>query len=161
MDALKIDPPPSPARRALGAATVDGWLIAPAPGPLGRLMPMFRAMAERAAAREPDPYIEALEEIRSGVKLLIGGRRKRKPGHLSFREAATQLRIDRNTTLKDLISTGQLRTIQVQGKLRVPSSEVERLCAEGFDSKKGKVSRKRPTTTKPGSTDPASWNLKL
>jgi excisionase family DNA binding protein len=57
------------------------------------------------------------------------------PGHhhphpdaklLSLREAARRLGVDRNTTLRALIRTGQLRTVNTGGRPRIPAAEVER-----------------------------------
>lgn len=75
------------------------------------------------------------------------------PALLSMRQAAARLRVDRNTTLKILISTGQLRTVQAGGRARVPAAEVERLAETGFDLTKPAPARRRrakPTSGKPG-----------
>jgi excisionase family DNA binding protein len=63
---------------------------------------------------------------------------------LSQREAAHRLGVDRNTTLVDLIRTGQIRTVEVNGKRKVPASEVERLAQEGFDTSQPEPKRRAP-----------------
>lgn len=62
---------------------------------------------------------------------------------LSQRKAARMLGIDRNTTLHDLIASGQLRTVLVNGLVKVPLVEVERLGREGFDTTLSPKSRSR------------------
>lgn len=53
---------------------------------------------------------------------------------LSKREAARRLRIDRGTTLEELLRSGRLRAVPaLSGKgVRIPSAEVERLQREGL-----------------------------
>jgi len=50
---------------------------------------------------------------------------------LSSREAARRLGVDRNTTLAKLIRTGQLRTVETSGRIRIPAAEVERFAKAG------------------------------
>ena len=73
---------------------------------------------------------------------------------LSQREAARRLGIDRNTTLVALIQTGQLRTVEANGKRKVPATEVERLAQEGFDSTMPKPRRRAPRPRPAGSRSP-------
>lgn len=73
---------------------------------------------------------------------------------LSQREAARRLGVDRNTTLVALIRTGQLRTVEVNGKRKVPASEVERLAQEGFDSTMPEPRRRAPRPRPAGSRSP-------
>lgn len=65
---------------------------------------------------------------------------------LSLRQAAAKLRVDRNTTLKRLIHSGQLKTVTVNGQTKVAAAEVERLAAVGFETRCGhsvKAQRRR------------------
>ncbi|WP_095980821.1 helix-turn-helix domain-containing protein [Melittangium boletus] len=51
---------------------------------------------------------------------------------LSMREAARRFGIDRNTTLREMIDAGHIRAVPFRGGLRIPASEVDRVCAEGL-----------------------------
>ncbi|QRK07184.1 helix-turn-helix domain-containing protein [Archangium violaceum] len=53
---------------------------------------------------------------------------------LSLREAARRLGVDRNTTLAKLIRTGQLRTVETSGRIRISAAEVERFAKAGGTS---------------------------
>lgn len=53
---------------------------------------------------------------------------------LSLREAARRLGVDRNTTLAKLIRTGQFRTVETSGRIRIPAAEVERFAKTGGTS---------------------------
>jgi len=53
------------------------------------------------------------------------------PRLLSQRQAAKMLGIDRGATLGDLLASGNLRTVTLGGRPRIPLVEVERLAAEG------------------------------
>lgn len=53
---------------------------------------------------------------------------------LSLREAARRLCVDRNTTLSKLIRTGQLRTVETSGRIRIPAAELERFAKAGGTS---------------------------
>ena len=50
---------------------------------------------------------------------------------LSKREAARRLGIDRGTTLQDLINRGEIRTVVLAGRAKIPASEIERIEAGG------------------------------
>ena len=67
---------------------------------------------------------------------------------LSFRQAAQRLGIDRNQALHILIKTKQLRTVQANGRTRIPLTEIERLAQEGFDltrtPPRKKIARPKP-----------------
>lgn len=52
---------------------------------------------------------------------------------LSKREAARLLGVGRNQTLHELIARGLLRTVVVNGQVKVPRADVERIAREGFD----------------------------
>lgn len=70
-----------------------------------------------------------LQSIAADVAAL---KRQRQPKKLlSLTQAAKQLGVSRNDTLHVLISTKRIRTVKVRGKLRIPSSEIERIQAEG------------------------------
>ena len=69
---------------------------------------------------------------------------------LSLREAARLLGIDRNRTLKALLASGQVRTVEVNGRTKVPLLEVERLAAQGFNIKRAHKVRRLPKLKAPG-----------
>src|SRR4051812_17622002 len=77
-----------------------------------------------------------MTELLRAISATLGkSARAQKPSKLlSLRQAARLLGIDRNITLHELISSGQLKTVSANGKVRIPADEVERLCREGFDS---------------------------
>jgi excisionase family DNA binding protein len=71
---------------------------------------------------------------------------------LTFREAAQLLRIDRSTTLLELIDAGLLRPIPWGQARRIPLAQVQELARTGF-TVKGKPSRavsRRRSTPAPG-----------
>jgi excisionase family DNA binding protein len=82
---------------------------------------------------------EELREIKAALTTIASALTKEldeRPRHhhlhadaklLSLREAARRLGVDRSTTLRGLIRTGQLGIVEVNGKHKVPASEVERL----------------------------------
>lgn len=74
---------------------------------------------------------------------------------LSLRQAAARLGVDRGTTLRDLITSGQLQTVTANDKTKVPASEVERLSRTGFDSSTPIPSRRRAPTKK---NAPRDWS---
>jgi excisionase family DNA binding protein len=53
------------------------------------------------------------------------------PALLSFREAAARLRVSRTNTLNPLIKAKKIRTVRVNGTVRIPVSELERIELEG------------------------------
>lgn len=80
------------------------------------------AQALRAAAAKDQRERDA-SAARAPKKKLI----------LSKREAAKLLGVGRNQTLHDLIGRGLLRTVIVNGQVKVPRADVERIAREGFD----------------------------
>jgi len=56
---------------------------------------------------------------------------------ISKREAARQLGIDRATTLQQLIDRGEIRTVKLAGKIRIPVSEIERVSAPSSSKEQG------------------------
>jgi excisionase family DNA binding protein len=72
---------------------------------------------------------------------------------LSYREAARLLRIDRGSTLIDLISAGRLKPVPWGGRRRIPLEQVQELARTGF-TVNGKpsraVSRPRRSVPAPG-----------
>jgi hypothetical protein len=54
---------------------------------------------------------------------------------LSARAAARLLGVSRGKTIAVLIDTGKVRTVVVNGRKRIPLSEIERLSREGFDTR--------------------------
>ncbi len=50
---------------------------------------------------------------------------------LTKAEAARRMGVDRATTLAQLINSGQLRTVAVGSRVRIPLAEIERIAREG------------------------------
>lgn len=119
-------------------------LSAPAKRNLSILpVPHVGAPGEMAA-----PWLPLLEQIGADVKALKASQKEKGPALLlSFRQAAKLLKVDRFTTLKVLVASGQLAVVKVNGRDRIKRSEVDRLASEGFDrdaprKKRGNQSRK-------------------
>jgi hypothetical protein len=53
----------------------------------------------------------------------------------SARAAAQMLGVSRGRTIAFLIDTGQVRTVEVNGRKRIPMSEIDRLASVGFDTR--------------------------
>lgn len=49
---------------------------------------------------------------------------------LSKREAAKRLGIDRATTLQQLIDSGRIRIVKIGSRVRIPATELDRLCTD-------------------------------
>ncbi len=58
--------------------------------------------------------------------------RKTSSGLLSKKEAARLLGVDRATTLEDWLSAGRIKAVDLDGRVRIPRAEVERVINEGF-----------------------------
>jgi excisionase family DNA binding protein len=93
-----------------------------------------------SAAGQPDPLkrlADDLAELRAEVASLRHELRPRRGARgqlLSLREAARRLGIDRGATLATLLETRQIRGTKVNGRVRIPASEVDRLVRDGFDT---------------------------
>jgi len=48
-------------------------------------------------------------------------------GLLSYRQAAKLLGVDRNTTLHDMVETGQIKAVTIRRVSRIPLAEVVRI----------------------------------
>ena len=101
--------------------------------------------------------VKLLESIQQQINELKSSQtRPRKPKLLlSLREAAARLGVDRNTTLHDLIGLGLLKTVEANGKTKVPATEVERLATEGFQTEGVGKPRKKARKQQP---DEPSWD---
>lgn len=73
-----------------------------------------------------------LDALQAEVVALRREARPRKAGQplLSLREAARRLGVSRNSTLADLISDRRIRTTKINGRVRIPAAEIERLIHE-------------------------------
>ncbi len=69
--------------------------------------------------------------------------RKASSGLLSKKEAARRLGVDRATTLAQIILTGRIKTVDVNGHQRIPVSEIERILSEGVPATEPQPSRSR------------------
>jgi excisionase family DNA binding protein len=63
-------------------------------------------------------------------RLRIAIKRDTPHGLLSFRKAAKLLGIDRGRTLHDMIAAGQIRTVHVGSREKIPVSEIQRLLVD-------------------------------
>jgi len=73
------------------------------------------------------------EPSRDAVPPVKSKQQRKSASHLlSMREAARRLGVDRNTTLREMIDAGHIRAVPFQGGLRIPASEIERVCTEGL-----------------------------
>jgi excisionase family DNA binding protein len=72
-----------------------------------------------------------LDALRTEMSELRSGQPKVSPRpFLSLREAARRLGVSRNSTLVDLIADRRIKTVRVNGRVKVPASEVERVIRE-------------------------------
>lgn len=69
----------------------------------------------------------------------VPGRQPRKAGSglLSKKAAARLLGVDRATTLEEWISTGRIKVVDLDGRVRIPRVEVERVISEGIPNATG------------------------
>lgn len=72
---------------------------------------------------------QLLAEVRLLARLTQGNAGDR--ALLTLRAAARRLGVDRGTTLANMIADREIRTVRLKGKLRIPASEIERICREG------------------------------
>lgn len=63
--------------------------------------------------------------------------RKASSGLLSKKAAASLLGVDRATTLEEWISTGRIKVVDLDGRVRIPRAEVERVINEGLPESTG------------------------
>jgi hypothetical protein len=84
-----------------------------------------------------------LEEIRAALAPLLRHLGKTERRLLSKREAARRLGVDRNTTLRDLIDLGDIRTAVIAGRVKIPASEIDRLCEPSPLKPRGNGSTRR------------------
>jgi excisionase family DNA binding protein len=73
------------------------------------------------------------------VPSVVMGHQQRKgsSGLLSKKEAARLLGVDRATTLEDWLSTGRIKVVDLDGRIRIPRAEVERVINEGLPDATG------------------------
>ena len=86
----------------------------------GQLAEVVTALGERGAR-----HSEQADAAGSGKKV--------QSQLLSMRQAAKLLGVSRNRRLRDLIESGQLNTVALGTRRRVPRAEIERLIEEGTD----------------------------
>lgn len=79
----------------------------------------------------------ALEDVMAELVSLRTTLEERQPPKalMSFRAAAKYLGVDRKTTLRALADAGKIRTVMVNGHVKIPFVEVQRIASEGTDSK--------------------------
>lgn len=84
--------------------------------------------------------------VREAVETALAGRPSGvRREVVSKRTAATMLGVDRGRTLAALIADGQLRTVEIRGRVCIPREDVERVVAGGA-----------PTPTPAGKRRPGS-----
>lgn len=78
-----------------------------------------------------------LEDVMSELKSLRTtlAERQTPKALMSFRAAAKYLGVDRKTTLRVLVDAGKVRTVLVNGHVKIPFVEVQRIANEGTDPK--------------------------
>jgi hypothetical protein len=94
-----------------------------------------------------------LREIKDYVLDLRARNRRPEKVLLSLQAAAARLGVSRNSTLLEMIERKQIRTVDANGKRRIPAFEIERVAAEGFNVFNQK--RRRPVL-KRIDTDPVA-----
>lgn len=83
---------------------------------------------------------------------------------VSKKEAARRLGVDRATTLSQFITSGRIKTVEINGHQRIPVSEIERILSEGIPATKPhrpKVRRTPTAATSRHSESPADAIRKL
>lgn len=76
----------------------------------------------------------AIARVEAKLDALLKDKRKPKRALLSFAQAATVLGVSRNDTLHEMVATGRVRAVKVNGRWKVPTSEVERIQREGVSA---------------------------
>jgi DNA-binding LytR/AlgR family response regulator len=105
--------------------------------PLGRVF--FSGVELAKLLQNPnDPQAEALLDLladRLAEKLAAKLGQQTKPREegrlLSLRAAAEKLGVDRKSTLKTLIADRRIRVVTINGRPRIPMSEIERIERDG------------------------------
>jgi len=83
--------------------------------------------------------------VRDAFKTPNTRRRNSSARLISKREAARQLGIDRTTTLQSLIDRGELRTVKLAGKIRIPISEIELISTPSSKAEQGRSLKAQAT----------------
>lgn len=117
---------------------------------------------ELVAANEPmapgDAILSEVRLLRASfdalaaevASLRAGAAAPRTPHLLSMREAARALRVSRTRTLPSLIRDHGIRIVDVNGRPRISSDEIERVCREGASSPLNPGKAKRVARSRPG-----------
>src|ERR1700687_2249859 len=92
---------------------------------------MIAEELKEAVRANGDDVFRTLADLRRARHEIMEAVRRRRPAKpearlLSKRAAARRLGVDRGTTLQTLIDRGELRTVSVAGRVRIPASEIER-----------------------------------
>jgi excisionase family DNA binding protein len=123
------------------------------------------AREEVALRRKAPTFGEVLRQLARVERLLQelldrdhAAERRAEPKLLSKREAARRLRVDRGSTLEDLVRAGRLRTVPaLSGNgVRIPSQDVERLLGEGLQPNMAPPARRRRDRARGSSVESGS-----
>lgn len=112
--------------RLLAADPPEQGTLGPVALELGSLAKLYGVMEALTAE---------VQSLRAEVRAIRGPAPRAPKSLLSLREVAKRLGI-RNESVPDLIADRKLKTVKVNGKPKVPASEVERLAREGFDTRR-------------------------
>ncbi|MGC4116966.1 MAG: helix-turn-helix domain-containing protein [Myxococcales bacterium] len=75
---------------------------------------------------------EQLDRIERKLDELLSHKRRPPRALLSFAQAASMLGVSRNDTLHELVACKRIRAIRINGRWKVPWTEIERVMREGI-----------------------------
>ena len=75
-----------------------------------------------------------LARLEAKLDKLLADKRKPRRALLSFSQAATALGVSRNDTLHEMIAAGRLKAVRINGRWKIPTSEIERVQCEGVSA---------------------------
>ena len=122
-----------------GEASEDGSLAFVLPSQLAAWAykragkPLAPLPYQTVLVNNPSSNADALKRAAVSSGHSNGARAERKKLILSKREAARLLGVSRTSTLNEMIARGLLKTVLVNGHVKVARAEVEKIAAEGFD----------------------------
>ena len=76
----------------------------------------------------------ALARLEAKVDELLATKRKPRRALLSFSQAASVLGVSRNDTLHEMVAAGRVKAVKVNGRWKIPATEIERIQREGISA---------------------------
>ena len=73
----------------------------------------------------------AIARLEKKLDELLAQKRKPKRALLSFSQAAAILGVSRNDTLHEWVAAGRVKAVKVNGRWKIPATEIERIQREG------------------------------